>query len=560
MAATSPRSLHEPLERPPAATTLTVRDLVARVVAGRVRVPSFQRPLRWGVDDVVKLFDSLLRGYPVGALLFWKQQNLPAGAVRIGAANLDVPAQNDGFYIVDGQQRTVALAASLSELDHGGDPRWAVSYWPDSREFQADKKVPPRAGFAVPAAVLGDLRRLGRWFRGCALSEDQQEHVEQVQQRILDYSLPAYVMETDDPRPLRGVFARLNSSGAPMRADEVFDALLGSPAGPELDVGARAPSLLARLQSACDVDGFGEPPRPEALKALLAMSGHDPTQRLERLGEEAARRLVSEADAVPALRRTVAFLQARPDDPEPGPGIPAYAVLPYPVVFVILAKFFHRFPEPAPATRARLAQWVWRGIVTGTHERAAVSLLRWQVQAIGDDERDSLDALVAKVGERREASWELRPFHARSAASRVELLVLLEKGPRDHDGPVHLRSLIGLGERVAREIVRSSEWDRLDPDARALAKTAANRVLLDWRHSGLGGVLRKLRWSRDRAMLESHLLDEVALQMLKEKDYQALLRHRGARLRADVASFLNARAGYDEPVWRPIEHYVELAT
>lgn len=52
--------LHVPLDKPPQAISLTVRSLLSRVVSGGIRVPEFQRPLRWRSDDVVKLFDSLV--------------------------------------------------------------------------------------------------------------------------------------------------------------------------------------------------------------------------------------------------------------------------------------------------------------------------------------------------------------------------------------------------------------------------------------------------------------------------------------------------------------------
>ena len=222
--ASRPDLLHKPLERAPISLPVTVRDLVARVADGRIRVPNFQRPLRWRAEDVVKLFDSVLRGYPVGALLFWRHP-FGAGEVKVGGASLTVGATTDGWYIVDGQQRTTALAAALLELNHQEDKRWKVSYWPSTQTFTSDTDRLPEAGKSVPLTVLGDLRRLGRWFPTCTLTEDEQLDVERVQQRILDYSLPAYLMETEDPEPLRGVFARLNSSGVGMRAVEVFDAL-----------------------------------------------------------------------------------------------------------------------------------------------------------------------------------------------------------------------------------------------------------------------------------------------------------------------------------------------
>ena len=551
-----PDILHKPLERAPISLPVTVRDLVARVADGRIRVPNFQRPLRWRAEDVVKLFDSVLRGYPVGALLFWRHP-FEAGEVTVGGAVLAVSATTDGWYIVDGQQRTTALAAALLELNHQADKRWKVSYWPDTRAFASDAERTPVTGKSVPLSVLGDLRRLGRWFRDCTLSEVEQQDVERVQQRILDYSLPAYLMETEDPEPLRGVFARLNSSGVGMRAVEVFDALLGKDADA---TASRPASLLDRLQSACDLDYFGLPPREEVLKALLAMSGHDPSKRLEKLGETAASTLVPEADVTTALRRTVAFLQAPHNDPElPGAGIPTYAFLPYPVVFAILAKWFHVFPEPDFSTRQLLSRWVWRGVSTGVHQRAAVSEMRDQVASIKENDlQGSLNRLLRAVASETPVRWDLRPFSSRSATSRVELLTLLTFRPQDANRPVHWRSLLQAGERVAREVLHAQKQENLGENDRKLARTVANRVLLDSRSSGLDGEFRTWKWPKHRERIESHAMDETSFGFLLAKDHAAFLHYRAERIRTEVTAFLHARTGFDAPTYHPIGHYLDV--
>ena len=63
-----------PPRLPPQAEARTekVEDLVERVRRSLVRVPG----LAWlevGELDVVELFDSIYRGYPIGALLFYKR-------------------------------------------------------------------------------------------------------------------------------------------------------------------------------------------------------------------------------------------------------------------------------------------------------------------------------------------------------------------------------------------------------------------------------------------------------------------------------------------------------
>jgi hypothetical protein len=534
------------------ATSLTVRKLVGRVLEGAVRVPEFQRPLRWSGKDVTTLFDSILKGYPIGALLFWKQR-LPAGPALVGRKRMEFPQVDEGWWIVDGQQRVTALAATLAEGLSEGDPRWDIFFDPEGNRFflRSEGEVIP--GRHVSLKALGDIRRLGRWFRdGCELSEREQDHVEGVQQRILDYEIPAYVMDTDDENALRGVFARLNSTGVRMRADEVFQALLGA--------GTTAPGAPRRrdldaLQVAADVDGFGQPPRAEVLKALMAMSNLDPSRRMEELTEEQVSRLVSVEDAEESIQRAVWFLQASHDASVPGCGIPAYAFLPYPVVFVLLARWFHVFPEPGVAVRRALSRWVWRGILTGVHQRAEVSAMRLQLRKIEGRQEDAIRDLLQSVGEPDSREWKLAPFRARNAASRVETLALLSLEPRAPDGPVSWRALLTSNEHVARGVFALSE---LPPEEQKLGKTVANRVLLDAKHSKLITVLREWRWPEDREALESHLIDASMLEDLRQERRLSFLQKRATRVRGLVARFLADRAGSHLPVVLPLDAYTEV--
>ena len=545
--------LFHSLPKAPSAHSLTVRKLIGRVHEGAVRVPRFQRPLRWKSQDVLKLFDSILKGYPIGALLFWKRQ-FSAGVITIGKASVEVPAAADGWYIVDGQQRTTALAASLLELSQAGDQTWELYFNPEKNRFLSAESSEADLSRHVPLRALGDIRRLGRWLRDCQLTEDQQSHVEFVQQRLLDYEIPAYVVETEEEDALRGVFARLNSTGSRMRADEVFQALLGGSASAPL--ATRRLADLEALQAAADVDGFGQPPRTEMLKALLAMSGLDPSRKLDGLGDAAIAKLVGPDDAEEAVRRTVSFIQAGSQSAEPGCGIPAYAFIPYPIVFVLLARWFHLFPEPEPAIRRGLAQWVWRGIATGVHQRAAVSAMRLQVREIrGGAPGDSLRSLLKAVGEPDGREWKLERFHANHAASRVELLALLSREPRTPLGGVSWRALLTSGARVAREVFA---LPRLQGIERELGQTAANRVLLDAGHTGLQAEFRRWSWDKQRDAFESHLIDSESLKALHENRRIDFLERRAARIRALVSPFIAQKAGLGQPIILPVQTYWDL--
>lgn len=536
----SPASLR-PLTRGPTATTVTVKELIAKVLAGAVRIPRFQRPLRWRRDDVLRLLDSIWRGYPVGSLLFWKR-DADAGTIPVGGASVRAPATPDAWWVVDGQQRTTALAAALLDLDHAGDLRWVMAFDPIAEAFRSGPPLPDEEGRVVPVSVLGDLRRLGRWIRTSPLDDNAINLVEQAQQRLLDYAIPAYIVDTDDEQVLRGVFARLNSTGARMRADEVFQALLGTPAQP-----GQASLDLDALARGCDTDGFGQPPRAEIFKALLAMSDRDPTVRLDDRDIDPTK-LAAPEDASEALSRTRDFLIR-------DCGMPAFALVPYPVVFVILARWFHVHPGGSDATRQMLARWVWRGAVSSVHQRAEVSKMREQVRDIvADDEQGSLDRLLARTPETTWTRWELQRFDSRSARSRIETLALLSCRPRDALGEVSLGEVSG---RLAREIFASADWTGLSSEDTALARTAANRVLLDDMHHGLNSLLRQWDADQDAQRLASHLVDRDAFALMVAGDVGGFLRRRAEAVRGRVDALLRERTAWDRPLLRPVSTYLD---
>jgi uncharacterized protein with ParB-like and HNH nuclease domain len=92
------------LPRKPEARTEKVEDLVERVRRGLVRVPRFQRGLKWKSSHVVELFDSLYRGYPIGSLLFYKR-SAKADRLALGPRVVEAPETSEAWWVVDGQQR-----------------------------------------------------------------------------------------------------------------------------------------------------------------------------------------------------------------------------------------------------------------------------------------------------------------------------------------------------------------------------------------------------------------------------------------------------------------------
>lgn len=51
---------------------VTIADVLRRIQAQDYVLPAIQRELVWSTEQMARLFDSLMRDYPIGSFLFWK--------------------------------------------------------------------------------------------------------------------------------------------------------------------------------------------------------------------------------------------------------------------------------------------------------------------------------------------------------------------------------------------------------------------------------------------------------------------------------------------------------
>ena len=89
-------------------TRFDLDHLVKNIDRGDIGLPDIQRPFVWANRKVRDLFDSMLKGFPVGYLLFWAT-GADAGSRR--SARTPRTKRSPGWLIVDGQQRLTSLYA-----------------------------------------------------------------------------------------------------------------------------------------------------------------------------------------------------------------------------------------------------------------------------------------------------------------------------------------------------------------------------------------------------------------------------------------------------------------
>ena len=107
-------------------TPITIKEALDNIHRKKYLLPAIQREVVWTCDQIEKLFDSLMRDYPIGSFLFWRVDRQNSGNYQFYEFMRDysdwdnrhnqkanVTGQEDITGILDGQQRLTALYLGL---------------------------------------------------------------------------------------------------------------------------------------------------------------------------------------------------------------------------------------------------------------------------------------------------------------------------------------------------------------------------------------------------------------------------------------------------------------
>jgi hypothetical protein len=539
-----PRALPNPI-----AETKSVRSLVELVMRGRVRIPVYQRDLQWQADDVIALFDSIYRGYPIGSLLFHRRP-APAKLVELGPLKLHAGEHSDALEVVDGQQRLVALAASLNRPDPIPttpiDP-YVVYFDPISEKFCS----PPRSGEVpdtwVPLTQMFDASNLSEWVQNWKHQGDAglRRVVFQAGSRLRDYTIPLYTVEVDgeDFELLREIFHRVNSSGKPLKWPVIHDALYGSRSG------VSQPSTLAELADDLAKLGMGRFDEQDLLRCLIAFEGRDVTRSADEHHRADPKFLLgTAARALPTLRRVLDFMR------EHGK-ILHERLLPRTPPLVVLTRFFRLHPEPAARSLELLTRWLWRSLLSNSqfNER---TLQRRGVAAIDEQEELSVQRLLEFLPRHNPYTFSYPDhFDARAADTRIALLGLVSLGPRDLDTsqPLDVAALLDVSDRDAfRRILSQNPSD--------LIASSANRILLPGTGVARTQLLAHIESDhRSDFVLDSHAITRSAADALRDGKPELFLIQRHDKLRDVTLGLCDRLAAWGFSDRPSIDHLLESA-
>lgn len=529
-------SASKTLHRRPEARGFRVEQILEEAANGRLRIPPFQRPLRWKSKQVIEFFDSIRRGFPVGDLLL-SRDRANREALRFGPCAVDAPEQHAALWVIDGQQRITALVACLMRNDPTpkGD-YWAIWYDLENEVFVRLHQMIVPSGW-IPLNVLCNSVSLLKWILVWPYGDQNPDLVDralELGKAVREYEVPAYIVDGADESLLRLIFTRVNTAGSKMRESEIFEARYGK----EGDKPIR--TTVARLTDL----GFGELDEDLFLRCLRSTCGISAIESIESPEDIAGDSILRTEKA---FRRAVFALQS-------AAGIPHWKLLPYRLPIIFLTTFFDRFPNHDSRVDRLAAKWAWQGALSGEHQEVTDAKINRLVKETQNFVRadEALSSLLKTMGPK--SLEEL----ANNPAAEFDKLISMNRA----SGKIFILGLLAANP-VTEEQTSQLELELdIESDDQEFSTehtlTAASSVLnlkkillsiIDGRKYGtdviigISGSNRETLFSADDAGLASHLLDRDAIQLLRNGDIDKFRSHRKLILRDYFLRFVNDRIG-----------------
>ena len=161
-------------------------------------LPNIQRPFVWGDEQICRLFDSILREYPISTLLVWKTKSeirhrkfIDNWTASIKLSDFFIPENERKKYLVlDGQQRLQSLFIGLRGSFAGKELYFDVMSGESSSsddikyKFDFKKSNPKFPWIKFKDLVLTDSRKKDHINNiakkiGRALNDDEKERIEE---------------------------------------------------------------------------------------------------------------------------------------------------------------------------------------------------------------------------------------------------------------------------------------------------------------------------------------------------------------------------------------------
>jgi hypothetical protein len=501
---------------------MLMEQVLGPLAVGELRIPEFQRPFVWRPEQILDLFDSIERGYPIGSLLFWETaEHLPSLDQVGGLLVPEPPPGRTVSYVLDGHQRLSALYGTLRRPADAprsstqSDWMWwtyrvlgATTEEGPSRYRHWRSAEPPPPNYLPLRSVLRtrDFLAYARELSERAapgMDVDQlTAEAELVAQRFRQYKISVVRLVGGTLSEAVEVFSRVNSTGQNMRPAQMVSALTYRKRGQQ----TLANRLDAMVEQIADT-GFGEVSSDALFRAVLAVTGEDNVQ--EARWDVLARRVVDDLQQAvdnteEASARAVVYLRDTVN-------VPLARLIPYDAQLMLLTTFFYHCPAPKPAQLEELTRWFWATSWSGSFAGANSTDIKRAIQRM---RRFARGHGTVTPKDSRPRPFPNR-FDLRSARVRAFIIWELQEFPERLDADAQTVSAVDI---LARGATAAYRHVVNEPGVSAIS-SPANRLIMPTRpRTSVRTALLNLPASIREPVLTSHGIPEEALARLADGD------------------------------------------
>jgi hypothetical protein len=519
---------------------VALEELFEEIKRGQLRSPRFQRAFVWKPEAMRRLFESVIKGYPIGSLLIWEPGVRYECLSHFGPIAQDEPRpdRTDLAYILDGQHRLATLFGATHV--EGPPPVDTVNrHWWMWFDLEAEEFThAPRGGVQPYHLPLHDLLGTTQFLRFCSNLLTMRpsdgpalvERAERLLRLVRVYKIPVVRIRGGKLEDAVDIFSRLNSTGVPMAADQMVSALTYREGPDSFDLASRISEILEDLGQL----SFAGIDRSAVLRAIAGVAGikiHGrPGQQVanfllgDRFTPESREQLVQRAST--GLIDAARWLD--------GQGVRCARLLPYTLQIVMLAQFFSE--RMATETEALvLRRWLFATSFSGWYAGGNTTQVNDDLAEMDRFKQHTSHSFVAL---RERAKPFPERFDLRSARVRAFLLAtLVRKAPLRRVGEwVNVVSLFPSDDVASVPKV----FPRAPPP---IVSAPANRILLptvDGRSPRR--QLLDLPMNERPEVLASHCIDNAGWEALQADDAAAFVRTRTGHLIAVERELMHALA------------------
>ncbi len=512
-----------------------LEDLFEEIKSGRLRSPRFQRPFVWTIEDMRKLFESVIKGYPIGSLLIWEPGESYRCLPRFGPILQDEPApdRKDLAYILDGQHRLATLFGATHVTgpppERPAERIWWMWYDLDQEEFTHA----PRGVVGAHHLPVHQVLRTTDFLRFCdnLLKKRESdgpalvERAERIARLIRGFRVPVVRIRGGQLGDALEIFSRLNSSGKPMAADQMVSALTYREGEDAFDLSAQITQILEQLGE-LHYSGFE---RTAVLRSLAGVAG---IKIHSKPGVQVANFLRDQTFTTEIVDRTRRGLMGAAEWLRDHAGVHCDHLLPYAQQLVLLAQLCSRRPPTSMETET-LRRWLFATSFSGWLAGGNTKQINDDLAEMAAFERGELN-FFASFPERAKPFPER--FDLRAARVRAFLLATLVPAHPLHSRgkPVDVVAIFTADDAAAVPKVFPRETG-------PLTSAPANRILLpSFDRKGARQQLLELRPDEREEVLRSHCIDDAAWQSLVIDDAEGFVRARTAYLIAVERAFMSS--------------------